>query len=51
MSFWNYRVIHKYHEENDTLTYHIQEVYYDENGSIEGWTESAHRNQRISYIK
>ncbi len=41
MSFWNHRVVHRYHEENDTHTYHIHEVYYDENGSIEGWTESA----------
>jgi hypothetical protein len=41
MSFWNHRVVNKYHEENDTHTYHIHEVYYNENGSIEGWTESA----------
>ncbi len=41
MSPWNYRVIHKYHEEDETHTYHIHEVFYDENGSIEMWTESA----------
>ena len=41
MSYWNHRVIHKYHEETDSHTYHIHEVYYDNDGSIEGWTESA----------
>ena len=37
ISFWNHGVIHRYHEENDVHTYHIHEVYYDENGSDEGW--------------
>ncbi len=41
MSFWNHRVIHKYHKESDSHTYHIHEVYYNDKGSIEGWTESA----------
>jgi len=41
MSFWNHRVIHRYHEETDSHTYHIHEVYYDDNGFVEGWTESA----------
>ena len=41
MSYWNHRVIHKYHEKQDSHTYQIHEVYYDDNGKIEGWTESA----------
>jgi len=41
MSFWNHRVIHRYYEENDTHSYQIHEVYYEKNGSIEDWTESA----------
>ena len=41
MSYWNHRVIHKYHEKKDSHTYQIHEVYYDDNDKIEGWTESA----------
>jgi len=41
MSYWNYRVIRKHHKESDTNTYQIHEVYYKEDGAIEGWTESA----------
>jgi hypothetical protein len=40
MSYWNHRVIHKYHEKTDDHTFHIHEVYYDDNGTIEGWTKS-----------
>ena len=35
MSYWNHRVIHKYHEKQDSHTYQIHEVYYDDNGKIE----------------
>lgn len=38
MSYWNHRILHKHHAETDTHTYHIHEVHYDDNGSIEGWT-------------
>ncbi|MCR4290069.1 MAG: hypothetical protein NUV86_07405 [Candidatus Scalindua sp.] len=41
MSHWNYRVIEKYHKETDKSTYHIHEVYYSDDGTIESWTESA----------
>jgi hypothetical protein len=41
MSFWNHRVIHRYDEKHDVHTYRIHEVYYDDDGSIEGWTEKA----------
>lgn len=41
MLYWNHRVVHKYHEKSDSHTYQIHEVYYDDNGEIEGWTESA----------
>lgn len=39
---WNYRVIEKevHHAEGTDLLYEIHEVYYAEDGSIEGWTES-----------
>ena len=39
---WNYRVIEKevHHIEGTDLLYEIYEVYYSEDGSIEGWTES-----------
>lgn len=40
MSHWNYRVIRKYHEESDSSTYQIHEVYYDDENMIEGWTQS-----------
>lgn len=41
MSHWNHRIIHEYHEKTDSHTYQIHEVYYDDVGIIEGWTESA----------
>lgn len=39
---WNYRVVEKEvcHGEDTDLLYEIYEVYYAEDGSIEGWTES-----------
>lgn len=39
---WNYRVIKKevHHAEGTELLYEIYEVYYADDGSIEGWTES-----------
>ena len=40
MSHWNHRVIRKHHSETDTVTYQVHEVYYQENGAIEGWTEN-----------
>ena len=39
MSRWNYRVIRKHHTEVDSVTYHVHEVYYQEDGSIESWTQ------------
>jgi hypothetical protein len=41
MSYWNYRVIRKYHAETNSNTFHIHEVYYHETHEIDGWTESA----------
>ena len=40
MPHWNYRIIRKYHKESDVSTYHIHEVYYDDENMIEGWTQS-----------
>lgn len=40
MAFWNYRVIRKYHKKTDSNTYHIHEVYYDDENNIESWTQS-----------
>ncbi|HAS50238.1 MAG TPA: hypothetical protein DCS21_00175 [Gammaproteobacteria bacterium] len=42
MSTWNYRVIRKEHDSGDT-TFHIHEVYYDESGTIDGWTMKSVR--------
>ena len=39
MSYWNHRVIRNHHNETDSVTYQVHEVYYHENGAIEGWTE------------
>ncbi len=39
MSCWNYRVIRKSHPGTDAVSYQIHEVYYKEDGSINGWTE------------
>ena len=39
MSHWNYRVIRKHHTETDSVTYHIHEVYYRDDGNIESWTQ------------
>ncbi len=41
MSYWNHRVIHRYHDKTNSHTYQIHEVYYDDKGTLEGWTESA----------
>ncbi len=40
MSHWNYRIIKKEILESEEKAYQIHEVYYDEQGNIEGWTES-----------
>lgn len=39
MSYWNHRVIRKRHTETESVAYQVHEVYYHENGAIEGWTE------------
>ena len=40
---WNYRVVREMHRVGDTdeeyPSYTIREVYYDEDGTIKGWTE------------
>ncbi len=41
MSHWHYRVIRKHHPETDSVTYHVHEVYYQEDGSIDGWTQES----------
>jgi hypothetical protein len=40
MTYWDYRVIKRHQKESDTDTYQVHEVYYQEDGTIEGWTES-----------
>ena len=40
-SHWNYRVIRKHHSETDSETYHVHEVYYRDDGNIEGWTQES----------
>ncbi|MXX10652.1 MAG: hypothetical protein F4201_06170 [Nitrospira sp. SB0677_bin_15] len=39
MSHWNYRVIRKHHPETDSVTYHVHEVYYRDDGGIDVWTQ------------
>ena len=39
MSHWNYRAIRKRHPETDSVTYHVCEVYYREDGGIDCWTQ------------
>lgn len=41
MSHWNYRVIRKHHTESDSVTYHVHEVYYRDDGNIDGWTQES----------
>ena len=41
MSHWNYRIIRKQHTKTDSVTYHVHEVYYREDGSIESWTQES----------
>jgi hypothetical protein len=41
MAIWNYRVIRRDDKETDTVTYQVHEVYYADNGTIEGWTKNA----------
>ena len=41
MSHWNYRVIRKHHTETDSVTYHVHEVYYRDDGSTQSWTQEA----------
>ena len=36
---WNYRVIRS--ESGGEITFALHEVYYDEGGTINGWTENA----------
>ena len=38
MAYWNYRVLRKRHADG-AVTYHIHEVHYGDDGSIDGWTE------------
>lgn len=35
---WNYRAVRRHHAD-DSVTYHIHEVYYRDDGGIESWTE------------
>ena len=41
MTHWNYRVIRKHHTETDSVTYHVHEVYYRDDGNIESWTQES----------
>ncbi len=37
MSYWNYRIIKKEFPEHNENAYQIHEVYYGDDGKIEGW--------------
>lgn len=38
MSYWNYRVVRTYHQKEEISTFHIHEVYYDDDDKIERWS-------------
>ena len=40
MSHWNYRIIKKEYPEHNENTYQIHEVHYNDDGTIEAWTEN-----------
>ena len=39
MSHWNYRVIK--HDTDENIVYQVHEVYYNDRGEIDGFTEDA----------
>jgi hypothetical protein len=43
MSTWNYRVLRKTHTDANAASYDIHEVYYREDGEIDGWTAESVR--------
>lgn len=53
MSYWNYRIMRRYHEESETETFHIHEVYYSDDHKIEAWTASeiAPMGETLSELK
>lgn len=38
MSHWSYRVLRKPRPDTDSVSYELHEVYYTDEGAIEGWT-------------
>ena len=38
MTTWNYRLMRRDHSGDETLAVH--EVFYDDDGKVEGWTEA-----------
>ena len=38
---WNYRIVRSYPANKEEAWYSIREVYYDNNGKVNGWTEDA----------
>ena len=53
MSHWNYRVIRKHHTESDSVTYHVHEVYYRDDGKIDVWTQEpvAHMGETVAELR
>lgn len=53
MSYWNYRVIRKSHMESDTEVFEINEVHYNDQHQIEGWSTSpiAPMGEAVSELK
>ena len=41
MSHWNYRVMRRQYKNDDDPVYTIHEVYYNDNGDVEGHTQDA----------
>lgn len=40
MTHWNYRLM-KHENDKGEIFYGVHEVYYDETGDIEGWSEES----------
>ena len=40
MTHWNYRLMKRENDKGEVF-YGVHEVYYDENGDIEGWSEES----------
>lgn len=43
MGYWNHRVVKKYYPQDDYTEFSVREVFYNDDGSINGYTENPAR--------